>query len=149
MEYQHKWNTYMEGQYELNKINISNVPIVQVSLFVRKIKEWKAKGCQGTSCSAKEKTKSAKVSTSQILPPYLDETEDEEEEEDVHVHLGRAEPLTKHFTMASASFDEDNWQSKWAIVFPLTLSFFPSLTIILNILVKIVILRSYGLIVRA
>lgn len=33
MEYQHKSNNYMQGKYQITKINMSDVPIVHESLF--------------------------------------------------------------------------------------------------------------------
>lgn len=33
-KYQHQWNTFMEGKYEVNQINISIVPIFKARVFV-------------------------------------------------------------------------------------------------------------------
>lgn len=69
MEYQHKWNTQMEGQYKAKKINISNVPSDQTSLFActwkakRQKKNDKPKDVWAPPVGMKMKTKNAKEST--------------------------------------------------------------------------------------
>lgn len=58
--------------------------------------------------SQKIKTKSAQASTVRNPSPRNEEAKEDEVEEDVATHLGGAEPLTDHFTMANATSDKDN-----------------------------------------
>lgn len=101
MEYQHKWNTYMKGPCEENKINISILPIVHASLFAttsRVIEQKKNDKLKET------KAKSAMVSTPKNPPPRSKKSEEEKED------LGGTKPLTRDFSMTNASSEETNWQ---------------------------------------
>lgn len=118
----------MQGKYEANQVDISRDPMFKASVFVGTLgastceeKEGK-KHARAQDALQKKKTKAATTSAAMNPPPELVDIEEEFEEE-VATHLGGAEPLTGHITMANASSEEDGWKIKWALLSPSSLSF--------------------------
>lgn len=129
MDYQHKWNMFMERKFQANQINIYGVPthkgfiFARTSKFTGMKKKWRTRRCQGANNNTekKKKIKSTKESIVQMPHPQLEETT--KEEDDAATHLGGVEPLTSHFTIANTCSDEDNWRIKMTIFSSYPLSF--------------------------
>lgn len=91
MEYQHQWNKFKQGKYEVNEINIASVPIFKPIVFASTFmvattdKNDEKKDAQAQEVVQMKKTKCARTSFARVPSLEIEATEEEIEDEVSHI----------------------------------------------------------------
>lgn len=104
----HTWNRFMQNKWAKANINLTNVSISHVSMFVGpsgyKREKQKEKEARAPWAGQKIKTKATMTNLQNFQPS---EEESKEEEEEIATGLGGGGPLTDHFTTTNLSSEEE------------------------------------------